>query len=80
MCVIRFTWCSHRLLGMHGLSGEIHATATKSMELNTGFGKRMFQISNRPPKPETLQKNMKSYAAAVPQDSMAEARQCKLSK
>jgi hypothetical protein len=42
--------------------------------------KRMFQISNRPPKPETLPKNKKSYAAAVPQDSMAEARQCKLSK
>jgi hypothetical protein len=44
--------------------GAIYATATKSMELNTGFAKRMLQISNRPPKPETLPKNRKSYGGS----------------
>ena len=65
MCV-----CSHRLHGMHGLRGEIHATATNQVER-----KRMFQIF---PKHQTgLQKNRKSnrksYAAQVRQDT-AEGR------
>ena len=75
LCVIRFTWCSHRLLGHAWSRRRDSYTVTKSMELNTGFGKRMFQISNRPPKPQKLSKNEKSYAAAVRRDP--EARQCK---
>ena len=41
---------------MRGLGRDSYKV-TKSTELNTGFGQRMFQISNRPPK------NEKSYAA-----------------
>ena len=65
--------CSHRSHGMHGLMGEIHATATIAWWNESVCFKH-------PKEPTGLRKtgnqNWKSYAAQVRQDT-AEARQCK---